>query len=579
MFGNKKTKKDDLNQSAMNGQEIFFDPVEGSTVEEKKDSAKKNTTKKKTGNKIKTKKGSGDSSSNVKSTKARQKKEKVVIDFKNMQRSDVDPSLLTVPQRCEYYLPSVTQSRFWTLVIIITVAFIGVGFAYQLNIPFTLLETVIAFFVSQKAILHFCEAKYEEQKVEDVGTYLEQMLYSFRRNSKILLSLEDTKTVFPDGEMKECIQKAIDHIQESQTTGNIYEEALQIIQDRYDCRRVRSLHKFLTRVEGIGGDNEIGVQALLADRRLWLARIDDFKKEKKTSQLDIFVACAFSSAICAATMYMLPSYVGAAKHIIARTFSTIYIIINIITVKGTLKGLIYHLNDLYTKQEEEYLLKKFRWLKTWDKGAERKKQIKPAIIMLAIGIIALIMGYWWMLLICVLMSFFMWFIQPILRHNSSIKKITQEIEKCYPDWLLELSLLLQTDNLHVALEKTMETAPMLLKDDLVQLGDEIAANPTDVAPFNNFLPTLNVPSIHSSMRLLFSISNYGSDDETKQISELIERNSLLMNKAEEQKNKDRFAKITIYKFVPMGASALKLIVDMAVFLIVFISQSMGSVQV
>ena len=52
-----------------------------------------------------------------------------------------------------------------------------------------------------------------------------------------------------------------------------------------------------------------------------------------------------------------------------------------------------------------------------------------------------------------------------------------------------------------------------------------------------------------------------------------------MNKAEEQKNKDRFAKITIYKFVPMGASALKLIVDMAVFLIVFISQSMGSVQV
>ena len=128
------------------------------------------------------------------------KKEKVVIDFKNMQRSDVDPSLLTVPQRCEYYLPSVTQSRFWMFVIIITVAFIGVGFAYQLNIPFTLLETVIAFFVSQKAILHFCEAKYEEQKVEDVGTYLEQMLYSFRRNSKILLSLEDTKTVFPDGQ-------------------------------------------------------------------------------------------------------------------------------------------------------------------------------------------------------------------------------------------------------------------------------------------------------------------------------------------------------------------------------------------
>ena len=57
---------------------------------------------------------------------------------------------------------------------------------------------------------------------------------------------------------------------------------------------------------------------------------------------------------------------------------------------------------------------------------------------------------------------------------------------------------------------------------------------------------------------------------------LIERNALLMNKAEEQKNSDRLAKITIFKFMPMGASALKLIVDMGVFLIVFISQSLGS---
>jgi ABC-type multidrug transport system fused ATPase/permease subunit len=573
---NKKDKKEEqqfnLNGSGstFNGTEIFLEPDldvmssskpnTGRKVESKKNNSSKSSTKTKKSN-----------------TGGRQvKQEKQVVDFKSMPRSEVDPELLSISQKCEYFNPAVTQQRFTIYVILGVIACIGLGFAYQLNWILTLLETIVGFFVVRKIILHSCRARYEEDKVEDVGTYVEQMLYSFRRNGKILTSLQDAATVFPPCEMKECIDKAIKHITDVQSVGNIYEEALMIIQDRFDCRRIRSLHRYLVKVEGIGGENEIGVQALLSDRRLWLARIDDFKKEKKTTQFDIIVACAFSSAICAATMYMLPSYVGAAKHIIARAFSTIYILINFWTISGTMKGTIYHLNDLYTQEEEEYLLKKFRWIKSWDKKTEQKKAMKPAIMMSLVGVVALFLGYWWMTLICLALAAFLWLLQPMLRHNSSIKSITKEIEKAYPDWLLELSLLLQTDNLHVALEKTMDTAPLLLKDDLILLGDEIAANPTDVEPFNNFLGNLKLPSIHSSMRLLFSIANYGSDDETRQIAELIERNALLMNKAEEQKNSDRLAKITIFKFMPMGASALKLIVDMAVFLIVFISQSLGS---
>lgn len=564
---NKKDKQEEKSFN-LNGTEIFLEPDLDMM------SSKPNKTEKQPKESRSSKRTSTKKSSN----KA-ERSEKQVVDFKSLPRSEVDYEQLTISQKCEYFNPSVTQQRFTLYVILGVIACIGLGFAYQLNWIFTVLETIVGFFAIRKMILHMCRAKYEEDKVEDVGTYVEQMLYSFRRNGKILTSLQDAATVFPPCEMKECIDKAIEHITEAQSVGNIYEEALMMIQERFDCRRIRSLHRYLVKVEGIGGENEIGIQALLSDRRLWLARIDDFKKEKKTTQFDIIVACAFSSAICAATMYMLPSYVGAAKHIIARSFSTIYILINFWTICGTMKGTIYHLNDLYTLEEEEYLLKKFRWIKSWDKKTEQKKAMKPAIMMALVGVVALFLGYWWMTLICLALGAFLWLLQPILRHNSSIKNITKEIEKAYPDWLLELSLLLQTDNLHVALEKTMETAPLLLKDDLIQLGDEIAANPTDVEPFNNFLCNLKLPSIHSSMRLLFSIANYGSDDETRQIAELIERNALLMNKAEEQKNSDRLAKITIFKFMPMGASALKLIVDMAVFLIVFISQSLGSVAI
>lgn len=477
-------------------------------------------------------------------------------------------------QLCEMYFPKCTQSRYWQITIVATVLMAALGIGYQLKFPFVIIVAVTGFFLVQGAILSFCRNQFESQKIEDVSSYIEQMLYSFRRNSKILASLQDTLTIFDDGDMKNTIQEAIDYIIQTSTTGNVYEEALDIIGRKYDCRRIRSLHRFLIKVEGVGGDHEVGVQALINDRRMWLERIDEYKKEKSSVLKEIIISSLFSSLICAITMYMLPSYVGSMKHIISQITSTLYIIINQFTVASTLKKTVFFLNDTYTEEEEKALLTKFRWFKTWDKKVETKKGFKPAILMVLIGVVALFMGYWWMLLICLGLAAFAYFLQPITKYNSTRKNITREIEKAYPDWLLELSLLLQTENMHVALEKTLDTAPMILQDDLIQLGDDIASYPTEVFPYTNFLHDINVPNIHSSMKLLFSIATYGSEEEEKQIAELVDRNASLMNKAEEVKNNDRLAKVYIFKFIPMAASALKLISDMAVFLIMFISQSL-----
>jgi hypothetical protein len=179
-----------------------------------------------------------------------------------------------------------------------------------------------------------------------------------------------------------------------------------------------------------------------------------------------------------------------------------------------------------------------------------------------------------MIFICLPLAAFSMFVQPLLKFNSTKKTLTREIEKAFPDWLLELSLLLQTENLHVALEKTLDTSPLLLSDDLVELADNIMNYPTEVFPYTQFLRGVNVPNIHSSMKLLYSIATYGSEEEERQIAELLERNASLMNKAEEVKNGDRLAKVYIFKFIPMGASALKLIVDMFTFIIMFITQSL-----
>ena len=68
---------------------------------------------------------------------------------------------------------------------------------------------------------------YEIHKFESVNSYLEQLLYSFRRQPKILTALQDTLLLFQEEEnkeLREAIENAIQHIQNATGTGDVYEE-------------------------------------------------------------------------------------------------------------------------------------------------------------------------------------------------------------------------------------------------------------------------------------------------------------------------------------------------------------------
>ena len=54
--------------------------------------------------------------------------------------------------------------------------------------------------------------RYYQQKFSDLNVYMEQFLYSFQNTRKVLTTLEDTAELFDEGEMKETIAEARDHI-------------------------------------------------------------------------------------------------------------------------------------------------------------------------------------------------------------------------------------------------------------------------------------------------------------------------------------------------------------------------------
>ena len=79
-------------------------------------------------------------------------------------------------------------------------------------------------------------------KYNDVVLYMEQMIYSFKKQPKIRMALLDAQKV-SSIEMREVIEEAIVNI-DSNKSANIYEDALAIIEKEYNCGRIKSLHKF-----------------------------------------------------------------------------------------------------------------------------------------------------------------------------------------------------------------------------------------------------------------------------------------------------------------------------------------------
>ena len=136
-----------------------------------------------------------------------------------------------------------------------------IGIIYKLNIFAILLCLGCGlifniFFMKQEKIRH-CYLN----KFNDVVMYMEQLIYSFKKQPKIRMALEDAAKVCSQ-RIKEIIEETIINI-DSKMESNIYEKSLKIIQHDYNCKRLRSLHDFLIKIEAHWGDDEEYINILL----------------------------------------------------------------------------------------------------------------------------------------------------------------------------------------------------------------------------------------------------------------------------------------------------------------------------
>lgn len=374
-----------------------------------------------------------------------------------------------------------------------------------------------------RLILNVYMNLYEQKRFMDVGNYIEQMLYSFKRKSKVVNALEDTMILFSDGRMGEYIQKALDYVNYSETEGDVYKEAFEIIESEYECDILRRMHNFMVRVEANGGAYEASIKILIYDRNKWMARTVEMSKQRQLIKRNVTIGVILSLVVIVGTAYMVPKeLVDIQSNMVSQISSLILLMLNIILwsyVQCKMSGSWIKIEDKVTNEQIE------RYYRIVNGSPNRQA------------------------------------------YRLNKRKLIREVEKTFPEWLLNLSLLLQTDNVQVAIQRSVGQAPFVLQQELMILVDKIEKYPTTIEPYIEFYEKLNIQDIQSSMRMLYSMSQNGGEDMSEQLNCLVERNVELQNQSEKLKMEDYLAGMGFFVLVPMIIGCIKLVIDMGVLMV------------
>ncbi|MGN0672487.1 MAG: hypothetical protein ACI4KE_07625 [Anaerovoracaceae bacterium] len=461
-------------------------------------------------------------------------------------------------------------SKYIRNVLLVFAGILVLAYFYQLKLIPILVIIAVAAVLLPGFFLAIYKAMYEEKKFDDLTNYMEQMLYSFKRRNKILSSLEDTLSLFPDGEMHDDIVSAIDFIKEADTEGNIFREALAFIEKDYGCKRLKTLHDFLINIESSGGEYELSADILLNDRKLWIDRIYAYKQDLKNVRVKVAIGIILSFLVGLTAVWVVPEDLEVVSQALSQIVTTFVFICNMIIFYLANRAMSRSVIKDEDAMKSDVMKKKYDLVFHKDLSGKKKTFLIAGLCMVPVaillffklgigaGLITIVIGY-------IIAT------QPQRQYRTAFKQIRNEVEKAFPDWLMNMSLLLQSDNVHVALSNSIKDAPPILQEELYRLEEGIASYPNAVEPYIDFFARLDIPDVKSAMKMLYSMAEFGAKDINAQIATLVERNSTMTDRAERLRAEDKLAGLGFLVLAPMVTGVLKLVTDMALIIFTMLS--------
>lgn len=135
---------------------------------------------------------------------------------------------------------------------------------------------------------------------------------------------------------------------------------------------------------------------------------------------------------------------------------------------------------------------------------------------------------------------------------------------------MDIILLLQSENVQMAFRKSQEHVPAVLRHEVELLVERIEMEPESAEPYHKFFQEFQIPEIHSAMSMLYAISMGSSNRADRQIGELIGRNLIMLDAAEKERLSNLSSGMYLLFLAPVVTASLKLVTDMAIFMLTFL---------
>ncbi|MDD3417836.1 MAG: hypothetical protein PHY47_28255 [Lachnospiraceae bacterium] len=442
------------------------------------------------------------------------------------------------------------------------------GLLYKLELPYIAAIGIIGLVFSPMVILQTMKGRYHTTMFSLANNYMEQFLYSFKRNGTVLNALLETATIFDEGIFHEVLDRAIEHIQYTTDSEDPEREALDIVGEFFHCERIDAIHSFVIGAQRRGGDAGGSILLLAKNRAMWAERVMNLQKEFQIVKRNIMIALVATMLICILPLYLLGGDLDISSIPLCQISAVVLIgICMLIYVKADKK-----LCRSWIEKEVDStgMGKKYLQVRDYDEVKEAKSSQKMAIIPVILFIGAFIYFKNIAVLVAGVVVVLFFLNQHKIGHSLAMKKVAREIEKQFPNWLMEVALLLQTDNVQMAIRKSMDSAPEVLVYALEDLIYQLEEDPNAIEPYHRFLKEYRNPDVQSAMKMLYALSSGNAGDVTKQVEELIDRNNAMMDKAEKLEQEDKIAGMKVYILLPSLLASFKLMVDMALLLVVFL---------
>lgn len=463
----------------------------------------------------------------------------------------------------------------YVLSLVISLAGIFVcGMVFSLRWYLTVAVVVLWMILLPGMILDGYKNMYEHKKFLEAADYMEQILYSFKMEGKILAALRDTASLFTAGRMYMAINETIVYIENGVYEKDLYQEAFSKLEMQYPGRRMAAIHNFLRLIEKNGGDYSNGINLLLEDKALWVENVLLLQEDKKRGRSRVIMALVITMILAAVfhgVYRSMPESYSIVNNPVTQIGTTCYLMLNILVFRKANRELAGSWLERETASDEKKVMYYWKVVTEAERQKAWKKSLLWAVPFFGAAIFCQLQGYSYGTIVLIAIGIFLGN-QHRIAYRISYNWLVKEINLRFPQWLMEMALLLQGNNVQVAIAKTVSGAPTVLQEELETLVRKLKAQPEAMEPYMEFLEMFQLSYVQSAMKMLYAISESGTGDSQEQIQIMVRRNEKLLDQAEKILNERKLAGINAIGYLPQITISFQMMVNMMVFMMIFLTK-------